>query len=147
VQRHGRIVAVLGRSLLPAVIRIGDHAVNASLARMTLLAVLGACSFAVAAQSSVDVGVSVETGSSQAVTGERINAGDEPATHPFCLRSTGSRIAPRARPADRDAIAGSKDKRPACVAANGRVYTREDLDTTGAIDIADALRRLDPSIR
>lgn len=118
---------------------------NASLARIALLAALGACSFAAAAQSSAGVGVSVGTGTREAVADERINAGDEPATHPFCLRSTGSRIAPRR--ADRNTGRGSSDKRPACVAANGRVYTREDLDRTGAIDVADALRRLDPSIR
>jgi hypothetical protein len=121
--------------------------VNVSLARITLFAALGTCSFAAAAQSSVGVGVSVETGTSAAVADDRINAGDEPATHPFCLRSTGTHIAPRARRADRGANADGKDKRPACVAANGRVYTREDLDRTGAIDVADALRRLDPSIR
>ncbi|MDQ3206915.1 MAG: hypothetical protein M3Q40_10530 [Pseudomonadota bacterium] len=51
-----------------------------------------------------------------------------------CLRYTGSRI-PRA---------GLKDKD--CVIANGRVYSREDIERTGQTDIADALRMLDPSI-
>jgi hypothetical protein len=120
--------------------------VNASLARITLFAALGACSFAAAAQSSVGVGVSVETGTSEAVADERINAADEPATHPFCLRSTGSHIPVRARAAD-DAAETEKSKRPQCLPASGRVYTQQDLRNTGAIDITDALRRLDPSIR
>lgn len=121
---------------------------NASLARITLLAALGACSFAAAAQSSVGVGVSVGTGASEPVAENRVNAGEEPASHPFCLRSTGSRIAPRARPSDRDTAAdAARTKRPDCVTTHGRVYTRRDLDSTGAVDIADALRRLDPSIR
>jgi hypothetical protein len=29
----------------------------------------------------------------------------------------------------------------------GRAYDRDDIDRTGAVDLADALRRLDPSIR
>jgi hypothetical protein len=120
--------------------------VNASLARMTLLAALGACSFAVAAQSSVDVGASVEAGASESVAEDRINPADEHATHPFCLRSTGSRIATRVRSSERDAGAGS-DKRPECLSASGRVYTKQDLDSTGAVDVAEALRRLDPAIR
>lgn len=53
-----------------------------------------------------------------------------------CLRQTGSRIAPRADKHGRK-----------CVNAPGRSYSKEDLDRTGAIDTADALRRLDPSVR
>lgn len=53
-----------------------------------------------------------------------------------CLRETGSRIRLR-------------DRAPAARChgfAAGRAYTREDLDRTGEVDIADALRRLDPAI-
>lgn len=53
-----------------------------------------------------------------------------------CLRQTGSRISPRADKQGRK-----------CVNAPGRSYSKEDLDRTGAIDMADALRRLDPSVR
>lgn len=121
---------------------------NASLARVTLLAALGALSFAASAQSSVGVGVAVETGTAEAVDEQRINAGDDFATHPFCLRATGTRIAPRARPAaDAGADVDARHKQPRCVSGSGRVYTRRDLETTGAVDIADALRMLDPSIR
>jgi len=52
-----------------------------------------------------------------------------------CLRETGSRVI----------RADSKGRK--CVNAPGRSYTREDINSTGAVDLADALRRLDPSIR
>lgn len=58
------------------------------------------------------------------------------ADQPFCLRHTGTRIVSRA----------NTQKQRACSGAIGRAYTREDLDRTGRIDIADALRALDPSI-
>ncbi len=56
----------------------------------------------------------------------------------FCIQETGSRIVAsrnKSKKADKD-----------CVAASGRVYTREDIERTGSADIRDALRRLDPSI-
>jgi len=58
----------------------------------------------------------------------------------FCIEQTGSRIV-----AARNARSKSEQKE--CVAAGGRVYTREDIDRTGSVDLKDALRRLDPSIR
>lgn len=59
-----------------------------------------------------------------------------------CLRSTGSRIL-----AARNERAEKDGKGQRCIAAAGRVYTQRDLDSTGHVDIADALRTLDPSIR
>jgi len=53
-----------------------------------------------------------------------------------CLRETGTNIRSRST--------SSKDRK--CIGANGRAYTREDLQHTGEVDIADALRKLDPSI-
>lgn len=81
-----------------------------------------------------------------------------------CMRYTGSRIvqsrAERAKRARRGGQADSNsaesdkgDERVAslepdsCVSANGRVYSRSDLQRTGAVDLADALRMLDSSIR
>lgn len=52
-----------------------------------------------------------------------------------CLTQTGSRISPRA---------DSKGRK--CISAAGRAYSREDLDRTGAVDLAEALRRLDPAV-
>lgn len=51
----------------------------------------------------------------------------------YCLRQTGSRI-PR------------KDK-DGCLPVAGRSYDAEDLRSTGATTVAEALERLDPSIR
>lgn len=65
-------------------------------------------------------------------------AADERTDDRFCLRATGSRIVERAN---------ARGVRR-CTVASGRVYSRDDLDRAGgAVDIADALRRLDPSIR
>ncbi|MGH8061646.1 MAG: hypothetical protein ACREO7_06490 [Pseudoxanthomonas sp.] len=52
-----------------------------------------------------------------------------------CLKETGSRLAPR-----------PDGKGRKCVNASGRSYTKGDLDSTGAIDLSDALRRLDPAV-
>lgn len=69
-----------------------------------------------------------------------------------CLRHTGSRVHMRtvARAADAGTDANADTRvatRRDCLAVNGRVYTRDDIDRTGRVDIADALRALDPSIR
>ncbi len=56
-----------------------------------------------------------------------------------CLQYTGTRITHRSAAA-RDKATCSNNGRI------GRVYTREDLDSTGRTDIADALRTLDPAI-
>ncbi len=59
-----------------------------------------------------------------------------------CLRHTGSRITERAnRQADRDGKPGK------CANAFGRAYDREDIERTGATNVAQALQMLDPSIR
>ena len=34
-----------------------------------------------------------------------------------------------------------------CAIATGHAYTKEDLDRTGEVDLAAALRKLDPTIR
>ena len=57
----------------------------------------------------------------------------------FCLRETGSHL---------HAITTyHKQSAVECAKAPGRAYTREDIERTGAATTADALRRLDPSIR
>lgn len=48
-----------------------------------------------------------------------------------CLRQTGSRIQSRSK----------QD-----CAAYGRSYSRDDLNGTGEVDVASALRRLDPAV-
>ena len=59
-----------------------------------------------------------------------------------CLRSTGSRIT-----AAQNLRAEKEGKPQRCAPSPGRTYSKEDLDRTGCIDIADALRSLDTSIR
>lgn len=54
-----------------------------------------------------------------------------------CLRETGTLIRPRRERA-------SNERCPSHV--YGRAWTQDDLRSTGAIDIAQALRMLDPSI-
>lgn|SRR5699024_824232 len=61
------------------------------------------------------------------------------ASERFCIQQTGSRIV-----ANRNAK--SQSERAECVSSGGRVYTREEIRRTGSTDLADALRRLDPSI-
>lgn len=58
-----------------------------------------------------------------------------------CLRDTGSRIV-----ASANARAGKDSKDTKCAPAFGRVYSREDIESTGHQNIADALRTLDPTI-
>ena len=55
----------------------------------------------------------------------------------YCLRHTGTRITSRT---------DSRKARACSNGAIGRAYTRDDLDRTGEISIADALRKLDPSV-
>lgn len=62
---------------------------------------------------------------------------DAPVNERYCLRHTGSHIYTSTH--DRKEYKG-------CVNANGRVYTRDDIQRTGTDNVADALRKLDPSI-
>lgn len=60
----------------------------------------------------------------------------------LCLRETGTLIRPRA---ERASAKAARERCPSHV--YGRVWTQDDLRSTGQIDIAQALRMLDPSIR
>ena len=51
-----------------------------------------------------------------------------------CLKETGSRVI----------RADSKGRK--CANATGRAYNRGDIDRTGAVDLKDALRKLDPAV-
>ena len=61
-------------------------------------------------------------------------AGEKPRIDPNCLQHTGTRLAPR------------KDKQGRCAPGPGRVYSSDDIARTGETNVADALRKLDPSI-
>ena len=51
-----------------------------------------------------------------------------------CLKETGSRVI----------RADSKGRK--CANATGRAYNRGDIDRTGAVELKDALRKLDPAV-
>ena len=58
-----------------------------------------------------------------------------------CLKETGSRIT-----ASQNRRARKAGKPEKCANAFGRAYDREDIERTGATDVKQALRMLDPSI-
>lgn len=61
------------------------------------------------------------------------------AVNPFCVQETGSRIT-----AAYNRRASEADKK--CAPVPGHVWSRRDIERTGALDMAEALRQLDPSI-
>ena len=67
---------------------------------------------------------------------------------PNCLRYTGSVIVAKQNLRNERAArqSGTAAEQPVCSDRMGRSYTQDDLRRTGATDISDALRRLDPSI-
>ena len=108
--------------------------------RLALSTLLAALAFTASAQAQVDapapavepqvtVADAAAADATQQATPRELNDRN-------CLKHTGTRITPRP---DRN---GRK-----CANVVGRVYNRDDLDRTGAVDLADALRRLDPAIR
>ena len=87
-----------------------------------------------AAQAQVETGAVDATGEAAAPTAAQMDLAAQRDADRNCMRYTGTRIVTRDKP--------SKD----CVPQHGRVYTRDDLDRTGEVDIAQALRKLDTSI-
>lgn len=108
--------------------------------RLMLAAALSAFAFAAVAQTPSPAPQAGGTAQAKAQAGvvaadARADAGSRPANKKAndaqCLRQTGSRIQSRAK---------------GDCAAYGRSYDRNDLNRTGEIDTASALRRLDPSV-
>ena len=113
-----------------------------STSRLLALSCAATLALATSAASAQSAGVSVA-----------VEAGNKSAQRDvsdrFCLRQTGTRIN-RARVTTADANPDTTTKanrRRDCGMGPGRAYTREDIDITGRVDLADALRALDPSIR
>lgn len=109
--------------------------------RILLAALLTAFAGAAVAQT---VTVTKESGETETVQVAQTTEAEAPAREPVrtCLRSTGSRIV-----AAENLRAEKEGKPQRCSNGFGRVYTSEDLDRSGHISIADALRSLDTSIR
>jgi len=111
-----------------------------------LAAALGICAFGASAQTvttdaqaqtqvqatpgPIDVAVSADAQIAADV------ASDKRTSNVGCVKETGTNIRPR------DPKTGK-----ALCAGPGRSYTRDQIDRTGQTNIADALRRLDPSVR
>lgn len=102
-----------------------------------MISLVGALAFAAVAQAAQPRD-SAASDQPAAVQGEA----NKPAlSDAYCLRHTGTRITHRA-----DKRVDPGKARTCSSGMIGRVYTRDDLDRTGEVDIADALRKLDPSI-
>jgi hypothetical protein len=114
---------------------------------LLLSAGLLAAAFATSAQTvSVTADATVQAQAANAGAAAAFSPAAKPEIDRYCLRQTGSWVIARDN-AVRERLAGASDRKGRrCVAASGRVYSREDIDRTGEIDIADALRKLDPSI-
>ena len=80
--------------------------------------------------------------SSAMPAGASVASLDDERADRYCLRATGSRIVVRDR-----ATGEVQDFDKRCLALGGRVYSREDIERTGEVNLADALRKLDPAIR
>lgn len=108
--------------------------------KRVMISLLGALAFAAAAQASEpQVAQPSATADTAAATQDEAKKPD--VNERNCLRHTGTHIGTQV---------GSRTdtrKERKCIGMNGRAYTREDLERTGEVDIADALRKLDPSIR
>ena len=115
--------------------------------RVLLASLLAACAFAASAQTSVSAqaDVSTQTRTDAAATPQaQADAQANADSQRGCLRHTGTHIRDRSTTAK---ASTDKSGRKGCVAANGRVYSRDDINRTGQTDIGEALRQLDPSIR
>ena len=116
---------------------------------LLLASVIAIAAFAASAQTlttSVDVHATAQAQPASDTRGDaRFDSTAKPQIDRNCLRQTGSRIVSRGN-ATRSASDLTDKQGKRCIAAHGRVYSREDLDRTGEVDLADALRKLDPAI-
>lgn len=111
--------------------------------RLLIASLLGAFAFAASAHQDIpqteagsDVGAEVEADATVADLDVDLDteAKVQKDADRNCMRYTGSRIPARSA------------KGKGCVMANGRVYSRSDLERTGEVDMAEALRKLDPAV-
>jgi hypothetical protein len=110
--------------------------------RLALTAALLGLAFAASAQTTAPATdsaapqtatVPAETTDEASASQNKATAKDEAADR-NCLKHTGSRLI----------RADSKGRK--CAVATGRAYNRDDIDRTGAVDLRDAIRRLDPAV-
>jgi hypothetical protein len=115
--------------------------------KISLISLLGAMAFTAMAQAAEP---QTATAAGTVAAGQADETKKPPISDAYCLRHTGTRITSRAvdKVADKaDANAATARRARTCNnGAIGRAYTRDDLDRTGETDLADALRKLDPTI-
>lgn len=111
--------------------------------RLALTAALLSLAFAASAQTAApaadpaaDPQAAAAPAASSAETSANQNKADakDEIADRNCLKHTGSRVI----------RADSKGRK--CAIATGRAYNRDDIDRTGAVDLRDAIRRLDPAV-
>jgi len=109
--------------------------------RLVLTAALLGLIFAASAQTAAPSAAeptdsqATETATAEAsAKQDKADAKKDELTDRNCLKHTGSRLI----------RADSKGRK--CAIASGRSYNREDIDRTGAVDLRDALRKLDPAV-
>jgi hypothetical protein len=111
--------------------------------RLLFAALLTAFAGAAVAQTVTVTKDTGETETVQTTVAETTQAETaKPQSARNCLRSTGSRVA-----AAQNARAEKDGKSQRCASGPGKVYTRDDLERTGYVDLTDALRSLDTSLR
>jgi len=114
---------------------------NRNMATAFAAVVLGMGAFGASAQSvPADAQTPVQTAPADAAAqsdalATQDAAANRRASNVGCVKDTGTNIRPR----------DPKTGKALCIGP-GRSYSREQIDRTGQADIADALRRLDPSI-
>ncbi|MFE0499952.1 hypothetical protein ACFW0P_04125 [Lysobacter soli] len=118
---------------------------NRSLATAFAVVVFGMSFGAFAQTARTDAQAQVQVASPQAdavvaadaqVAGNTDAANAKRTSNVGCVKDTGTNIRPR----------DPKTGKALCIGP-GRSYSREQIDRTGQTDLADALRRLDPSVR
>lgn len=118
---------------------------NRNLATAFAVVVFGMSFGAFAQTATTDAQAQVQVGSTQAdaavaadaqVAADTDAANAKRTSNVGCVKDTGTNIRPR----------DPKTGKALCIGP-GRSYSREQIDRTGQTDLADALRRLDPSVR
>lgn len=110
--------------------------------KISLISLLGAMAFTTAAQTAEPRA----TPARDTTAAAQADAKKLPVSDAYCLRQTGTRIISRTDARDDANAANGRKSRTCSNGLIGRAYTRDDLDHTGEINLADALRKLDPSI-
>lgn len=121
-----------------------------------MLSVLLACCASAAWAQSGSVSVTDEHGNVQSTTAtataatsaaDASNEASQSASDHYCLHETGSHLRVRSQTTHSRTTQSHDGRDKFDCAGYGRAYSRDELERTGAVNTADALRQLDPSFR